>query len=74
MIQRHPLRVMLVLVVLAGVLFALGGPGRGDTSGPWMYVSGVAFIAFLLTTATLVVLGLYLLAVRLRTRRSAADR
>jgi hypothetical protein len=74
MIQRHPLRVMLVLVVLAGVFFALGGPGRGDTSGPWMYVSGVAFIAFLLTTATLVVLGLYLLAVRLRTRRSAADR
>jgi hypothetical protein len=74
MIQRHPLRVMLVLVVLAGVFLALGGPGRGDTSGPWMYVSGVAFIAFLLTTATLVVLGLYLLAVRLRTRRSAADR
>jgi hypothetical protein len=74
MIQRHPLRVMLVLVVLAGMFFALGGPGRGDTSGPWMYVSGVAFIAFLLTTATLVVLGLYLLAVRLRTRRSAADR
>ena len=74
MIQRHPLRVMLVLVVLAGVFFALGGPGRDDTSGPWMYVSGVAFIAFLLTTATLVVLGLYLLAVRLRARRSAADR
>jgi len=74
MIQRHPLRLMLALVVLAGVFFALGGPGRGDTSGPWMYVSGVAFIAFLLTTATLVVLGLYLLAVRLRTRRSAADR
>ena len=74
MIQRHPLRVMLVLVVLAGVFFALGGPGRGDTSGPWMYISGVGFIAFLLTTATLVVLGLYLLAVRLRARRSAADR
>ena len=74
MIQRHPLRLMLGLVVLAGVFFALGGPGRDDTSGPWMYISGLSFIAFLLTTATLVVLGLYLLAVRLRARRSAADR
>jgi hypothetical protein len=39
-----------------------------------MYISGLSFLAFLLTTATLVVLGLYLLAVRLRARRSAADR
>ncbi|NYJ07382.1 hypothetical protein [Petropleomorpha daqingensis] len=74
MIQRHPFRLMLGLVVLAAVFFALGGPGRNDTSGPWMYVSGLSFIAFLLTTATLVVLGLYLLAVRLRAHRSAADR
>jgi len=74
MIQRHPLRLMLALVVLAGVFFALGGPGRDDTSGPWMYISGLSFIAFLLTTATLVVLALYLLAVRLRARRSAAER
>jgi hypothetical protein len=74
MIQRHPLRLLLALVVLAGVFFALGGTGRNDTSGPWMYISGLSFLAFLLTTATLVVLGLYLLAVRLRARRSAADR
>jgi hypothetical protein len=73
-IQRHPLRLMLTLVVLAAVFFALGGPGRNDTSGPWMYISGLSFIAFLLTTATLLVLGLYLLALRLRARRSAADR
>ena len=74
MIQRHPLRLMLTLVVLAAVFFALGGPGRNDTSGALMYISGVSFLAFLLTTATLLVLGLYLLAVRLRARRSAADR
>ena len=74
MIQRHPVRLMLTLVVLAGGFFALGGPGESDTYGPWMYISGLSFIAFLLTTATLVVLGVYLLAVRLRARRSAADR
>jgi hypothetical protein len=39
-----------------------------------MYISGLSFLAFLLTTAALVVLGLYLLAVRRRARRSAADR
>jgi drug/metabolite transporter (DMT)-like permease len=73
MIHRHPGRVLLVLVVLAGAFFALGGPGRNDTSGPWMYVSGMAFIAFLLTVAALVVLGLYLLAARRRAARSAAE-
>ena len=73
MIHRHPGRVLLVLVVLAAGFFTLGGPGRNDTSGAWMYVSGMAFIAFLLTVAALVVLGLYLLAARRRRARSAAE-
>jgi hypothetical protein len=73
MINRHPGRVLLVLVVLAGAFFALGGPGRNDTSGPWMYVSGLSFIAFLLTVAVLVVLGLYVLAARRRAARSAEE-
>jgi drug/metabolite transporter (DMT)-like permease len=73
MIHRHPGRVLLVLVVLAGAFFALGGPGRDDRSGPWMYVSGLAFIAFLLTLAALVVLGGYVLASRRRAARSAAE-
>jgi hypothetical protein len=74
MIQRHPARVLITLAVLAGVFFALGGPGRGDTSGPWMYISGLSFIAFLLTTAALLVLITYLLINRRRSRRAALDR
>lgn len=74
MIQRHPARVLLTLVVLAGVFFALGGPGRNDTSGPWMYISGVSFIAFLLTAVTLLVLAAYVAAGRVRARRSDAER
>jgi drug/metabolite transporter (DMT)-like permease len=74
MIQRHPGRVLLVLVVLAGAFLALGGPGRNDTSGPWMYISGMAFIAFLLTVACLFVLAAYVVAVRRRDRRSRAER
>lgn len=73
MINRHPRRVLFTLVVLAGVFFALGGPGRNDTSGPWMYISGLAFIAFLLTALVLLVLGGYLLAGRLRERRTRAE-
>jgi hypothetical protein len=64
MIRKHPGRVLGTLAVLAVVLFALGGPGRNDSSGPWMYISGLSFIACLLTVATIVVLGLYLLATR----------
>ena len=70
MINRHPRRVLLSLVVLAVVFLALGGPGRHDSSGAWMYISGLSFIAFLLTTVTVVVLGLYLLAGRRRERRT----
>ena len=73
MINRHPRRVLVTLVVLAAVFFALGGPGRNDTSGPWMYISGLAFIAFLLTALTFVVLAGYLLAGRLRERRTRAE-
>lgn len=73
MINRHPRRVLFTLVVLAGVFFVLGGPGRNDTSGPWMYISGLAFIAFLLTALVLLVLGGYLLAGRLRERRTRAE-
>ena len=71
---RHPLRLLLVLVVLAGVFFALGGPGRNDTSGPWMYISGLSFIAFLLTVAAVLVLAVYVAAGRTRARRSDAER
>ena len=73
MIHRHPARVLVTLVVLAGVFFALGGPGYGDTSGPWMYISGLSFIAFLLTTTTLLVLAAYLGVTRLRARRSEPE-
>jgi hypothetical protein len=74
MIQRHPARVLITLVVLAGVFFALGGPGRNATSGAWMYISGLSFIAFLLTTAAVLVLGGYVAAARMRARRSDAER
>ena len=74
MIQRHPARVLITLVVLAGVFFALGGPGRNATSGAWMYISGVSFIAFLLTVATVLVLAVYVTAGRMRSRRSDAER
>ena len=73
MINRHPLRVLLTLVVLAAVFFALGGPGRNDTSGAWMYISGLSFIAFLLTTLTFLVLGGYVLASRRREHRAGID-
>src|SRR5690242_20858090 len=73
MINRHPRRVLLTLVVLAAAFFALGGPGRNDTSGPWMYISGLSFIAFLLTAVVFVVLAGYLVAARLRARRTRAD-
>lgn len=73
MINRHPRRVLLTLVVLAGVFFALGGPGRNDRSGPWMYISGLSFIAFLLIALTFVVLAGYLVAARLRERRTRAE-
>jgi hypothetical protein len=73
MITRHPRRVLLTLVVLAAVFFALGGPGRNDTSGAWMYISGLSFIAFLLTTVTFLVLGVYVLAARRRSRRAGID-
>jgi hypothetical protein len=74
MIQRHPARVLLTLVLLAAVFFALGAPGRNDTSGAWMYISGLSFIAFLLTTVALLVLAAYVAAGRLRARRSDAER
>jgi hypothetical protein len=73
MITRHPRRVLLTLVVLAAVFFALGGPGRNDKSGAWMYISGLSFIAFLLTTLTFLVLGGYVLASRRRARRAAVE-
>jgi hypothetical protein len=73
MITRHPRRVLLTLVALAVVFFALGGPGRNDTSGAWMYISGLSFIAFLLTTVTFLVLGVYVLAARRRSRRAGID-
>jgi hypothetical protein len=56
------------------VFFALGGPGRNDTSGAWMYISGLSFIAFLLTTVTVVVLAGYVLATRRRERRTGLER
>lgn len=73
MIQRYPARVLLTLVVLAGAFFALGGPGRNDKSGPWMYISGLSFIAFLLTAVAFLVLAAYVAAGRIRARRSESE-
>jgi hypothetical protein len=67
MIRKHPGRVLIVLAVLAGILFALGGPGEYDRSGDaWEYISGFSFIGFLLTTLVFVVLAVYALATRRR--------
>lgn len=73
MISRHPGRVLLVVLVIAAAFCALSYPGRNDRSGAWMYVSGMSWIAFLLSLAVLVVLGIYVLAARRRSARSAAE-
>ena len=74
MIQRSPGRVLAVLVVLALAFLALGYPGRnGTATGAWMYISGLGFIAFLLTAAAIVVLTAYLLVSRARTRRGQRE-
>jgi uncharacterized membrane protein len=73
-IQRSPGRVLAVLVVLALAFLALGYPGRnGTATGAWMYISGVGFIAFLLTVAVVVVLTAYLFVSRARTRRGQRE-
>jgi hypothetical protein len=38
-----------------------------------MYISGLSFIAFLLTTVTFLVLGAYVLATRRRARRASVE-
>lgn len=74
MIQRSPGRVLAVLAVLALAFLALGYPGRnGTATGAWMYLSGLGFIAFLLTVAVMLVLGVYLLVARRRARRTRTE-
>jgi drug/metabolite transporter (DMT)-like permease len=73
MIQRHPRRVLITLAVLAVAFFGLGGPGRNDKSGAWMYISGLSFIACLLTLVALLVLATYLVMSRRRDKRIHAD-
>lgn len=74
MIQRHPRRVLITLAVLAVAFFGLGGPGRKDTSGAWMYISGLSFIACVLTVLALLVLSVYVAVSRRRDKRIRADR
>lgn len=74
MIQRHPRRVLITLAVLAVAFFALGGPGRNDKSGAWMYISGLSFIACVLTVLALLVLSAYVAVSRRRDKRIHADR
>lgn len=73
MIHKYPSRVIVGLVVLAGAFFALGGPGRNDKSGAWMYISGVSFIAFLLTVAALLIVTVAILVARRRTAHARHD-
>jgi len=75
MIQRSPGRVLAALAVLALAFLALGYPGRNDTAtGAWTYISGLGFIAFLLTVAVMVVLTGYLLVARRRARSARTER
>ena len=74
MIQRSPGRVLATLTVLALAFLALGYPGRnGTATGAWMYISGLGFIAFLLTLAVILVLSAYVLVVRRRARRGQRE-
>jgi hypothetical protein len=74
MIQRSPGRVLAALAVLAAAFLALGYPGRdGRATGAWMYISGLGFIAFLLTVAVILVLSSYLLVSRRRARRGRRE-
>ena len=73
MIHRRPGRVLLVVLAVAAVFCALSYPGRNDRSGAWMCISGMSWIAFLLSLVVLVVLGSYVLAARRRAARSAAE-
>lgn len=74
MIQRSPGRVLTVLAVLAVAFAALAYPGRdGDLTGPLYYLTGLAWLAFLLTAAVLVVLSAYVVVTRRRARRSRSE-
>lgn len=73
MIHKYPSRFLIGLAVLAAIFFALGGPGRNDKSGAWMYISGVSFIAFLLTVVSLVIVAVVIVAGRRRTSRARHD-
>ena len=74
MIHKHPARVIVTLVVVAAVFLGLGGPGRNDKSGAWMYISGVSFIAFLLTFVVLLIVSMSIALGRRRATRARTDR
>ena len=74
MIHKHPARVIVTLVVVAAVFLGLGRPGRNDKSGAWMYISGVSFIASLLTFVVLLIVSTSIALGRRRATRARTDR
>lgn len=72
-LDRHPLRYLGGLLVLAFVLFTLSGiPTIKDaTSGAWLIVGDITWFGFLLTALTFIVVGLVVVVRRLGRRRTA---
>lgn len=73
MINRHPVRVLATLLVLAGAFLAVSYPGRNDKSGAWMYISGLGWIAFLLGLLLIIVLTIYVITARFRGKKIRSD-
>jgi len=71
MLRTHPIRVLVVVAVLAVGLLLLSGPGAHDTSGAWYYISAFGWFGFLLTTLAFLVLAVIAMTNRLRRRTSA---
>jgi hypothetical protein len=72
-LDRHPIRYLGGLLVLAFVLFMLSGiPTLKDaTSGAWLIVGDITWFGFLLTSLIFVVASLTVVVRRLGHRRTA---
>jgi hypothetical protein len=72
-LDRHPIRFLAGLLVLAFVLFMLSGiPTLKDaTSGAWLVVGDITWFGFLLTGLAFVVTGVVVSVRALRDRRTA---